>query len=275
MIVDSHAHLDMAQFDADRTDVIRRARDAGVELVLTVGTGKPGDPSVEKTLALTEDFEFIYAAVGVHPHDAGLADDAYLSRMEKWSRHPKVLLWGEIGLDYYYDHSPRRVQIEVFRKQLQLARTRRLPVSIHCRDAWPELVSILKEEWSVPNPGGILHSFTGTAAQALEGAALGFLISFSGMVTFRNAETIRESARALALERILVETDCPYLAPAPHRGKRNEPSFVVDVAAGLSSTLNVDFERLSRQTTINFRRLTGLTRAASEDRSRDRTDDSC
>ena len=258
MIVDSHAHLDMPEFEVDRGEVIRRARDAGLELLVSIGTGRPDTTSIEQTLTIAEANDFVYAGVGVHPHDARLPDAAYWKKLERLAEHPKVVLWGEIGLDYYYDYSPREVQKEVFRRQLLLARERRLPVSIHCRDAWPDLVAVIREEWTGDHPGGILHSFTGDTAQAREGVSLGLLISFSGIVTFKKAEALREAARALPLDRILVETDCPYLAPVPHRGKRNEPAYVVDVCRTLARTRQVDYEQLARRTSLSFRRLTGL-----------------
>jgi TatD DNase family protein len=248
----------MPQFDADRDDVIHRARDAGLGLIVCIGTGNPAESSIENTLDLAEKHDFIYAGLGIHPHDARLPDAGYWRKIEGWMGHPKVVLWGEIGLDYYYDHSPREIQKEVFRRQLRMARERRLPVAVHCRDAWPELSGILREEWSGDHPGGILHSFTGDRAQALEGSSLGFLISFSGIVTFKKAEALRDAARALTLDQILVETDCPYLAPVPHRGKRNEPAFVVDVGRCLAGTLQADYQELARRTSSNFRRLTGI-----------------
>ncbi len=258
MVIDSHAHLDMPQFDADRDRVIQRARDAGLELVVTIITAHPGKPSVEETLALTDEHDFIRAGIGVHPHEAQLPDEAYWDQIARWVEHPKVVLWGEIGLDYFYDQSPREIQREVFRRQLRLAQERRLPVALHCRDAWADLIGIIREEWPPGHPGGIFHSFTGSREQALEGASLGFLISFSGIVTFKKADGLRDAARALSLDQILVETDCPYLAPVPHRGKRNEPAFVVDVARSLAETMQVDFNELARRTSQNFRRLTGL-----------------
>jgi TatD DNase family protein len=248
----------MPQFNADRDEVVRRARDAGVELVVCIGTGSPAGSSIESTLALADSHDFIYAGIGIHPHDARLADSEYWRKMEEWVDHPKVVLWGEIGLDYFYDHSPREIQKEVFRRQLRMARERRLPVAIHCRDAWTDLAAILREEWSGNHPGGILHSFTGGREQALEGVALGFLISFSGIVTFQKAEVLRDAARVLSLDQILVETDCPYLAPVPHRGKRNEPAFVVDVGMSLAGTMQADYRELARVTSLNFRRLTGM-----------------
>jgi TatD DNase family protein len=261
MIIDSHSHLDMPQFDTDRDDVIRRAREAGLGLMVCIGTGNPAESSIEKTLALAERYDFIYAGLGIHPHDARLPDAGYWRKVEQWMEHPKVVLWGEIGLDYYYDHSPREIQKAVFRRQLRMAHERRMPVAVHCRDAWPDLAGIVREEWPDDRPGGILHSFAGDRKQALEGVDLGFLISFSGMVTFKNADALRAAARALSLDRILVESDCPYLAPVPHRGKRNEPSFVVDVGMHLAGTLQVDYTELARRTSTNFRRLTGMAQA--------------
>jgi TatD DNase family protein len=258
MIADSHAHLEMSQFDVDRADVIQRALDAGLELIIAVGTGNPEDRSIERTLILAENHDFIYAAIGVHPHDARLVDSAYWEELERRMEHPKVVLLGEIGLDYYYDNSPREIQRDAFRRQLRMARRRELPIVVHCRDAWPDLVTILREEWSGSPPGGVLHSFTGNREQALEGAELGFLISFSGIVTFKNAEALRDAARALSADQMLIETDCPYLAPVPHRGKRNEPAFVADVARTLAAVRQTEFEVLALKTTQNLRRLTGL-----------------
>ncbi len=258
MIADSHAHLDMPRFDLDREEVIQRARDAGLELLITIGTCKPGDPSARQTLDLASKHDFIYAGLGVHPHDARLVDEAYLHALESLTYESKVVLWGEIGLDYYYDNSPRETQIEVFRWQLRAAMRRQLPVAIHARDAWEDLVRILREEWSGSAPGGILHSFCGNRDQALEGVSLGFLISFSGIVTFKTADAIRDAAKAVPVDHILVETDCPYLAPSPHRGKRNEPAYVVDVARSLAGTLGMPYDLLARQSTRNIRRLVGL-----------------
>lgn len=257
MILDSHAHLDMPAFDSDRKEVILRARDAGLEYIVTIATASPDGSSIERTFQLVEDFGFIYAGIGVHPHDARLADDALFRKLEDLAAHPKAVLWGEIGLDYYYDNSPREIQRGIFRTQMQMARNLKLPVTIHCRDAWPDLIKILSEEWRSANCGGILHSFTGTKEQALECATLGFLVSFSGIVTFKNAEGLRDAARALSLDQILIETDCPYLAPPPHRGQRNEPAFVVDVARSLARTKDVSYEHLSAQAVSNFRRLIG------------------
>jgi len=259
MITDSHAHLDMAEFDRDRADVLARARDAGLEFILAIGTGNPESASIERTINLAENYDFVYAGIGVHPHDAKLADEVYWQRMELWARHPRVVVWGEIGLDYYYDHSPREVQQQVFRRQLRIARRLELPVSIHCRDAWEDLETIVREEWPSGSPGAILHSFTGSADSAMDYASRGFLISFSGIVTFKNASSLREAARRLPLDRILVETDCPYLAPVPHRGKRNEPAFVADVLRGLAEAREIEFMEIARSTCANLKQFLGMT----------------
>ncbi len=257
MILDSHCHLDMPEFNPDRTEVIRRAVDAGLGRIVSIATAVPGGKSIENTIELAERYDLLYAGVGIHPHDARLADDRLLQAVESALRHPKVILWGEIGLDYYYDSSPREDQRRIFRIQLQMARRRSIPVSIHCRDAWGDLISILKEEWSGADSGGILHSFTGTTEQALECLGLGFWVSFSGIVTFKNAAALRAAARALPLDRILVETDCPYLAPPPHRGKRNEPAFVVHVAESLARELSIPYEDFAARVVRNFSILTG------------------
>lgn len=259
MLLDSHAHLDMSQFDRDREEVIQRAFDAGVQGILTIATATPDKASLLASMELVERYPSLYAGVGVHPHDAKSADDELFRTLEEWMRHPKVVLWGEIGLDFYYDLSPREVQKQIFRRQLQLARLAGLPVSIHCRDAWPDLIEILREQQLAGTFRGILHSFTGSSEQALECVALGFAISFSGILTFKNAKDLREAARILPPGSILVETDCPYLAPAPHRGKRNEPAFVMDIARCLAQIRSVPLEDLSRQILKNFQNITGVS----------------
>jgi TatD DNase family protein len=264
MLIDSHAHLDMEQFDPDRDEVVCRAQTAGVGLILTIATGKPGDLSVEKTLRLVEKFDLLYAAVGVHPHDAQWADDGYFDSLARWAQHAKVILWGEIGLDYYYDHSPRDIQRRVLCRQLEMAQHRMLPVAIHCRDAWPDLMEILRRQDSRARRGGIIHSFTGTKEQALECVDLGYMISFSGILTFKKAGPLREVAKALPLNRILVETDSPFLAPHPHRGKRNEPAFVQDVARCLAEARGLPFEELAAGLSTNFCELTGLQGLAQQ-----------
>jgi TatD DNase family protein len=249
--VDSHCHLDDHQFDADRAETIARARTAGVETMMAIGTGE-GPPDLEVAIRLADQHEFIYATVGVHPHDAAKAGDETFARMESLLRHPKVRAVGEIGLDYHYDFSPRPVQREVFTRQLVLASHTRLPVVIHTREAWEDTLSILRA--AAPR-AGIMHCFTGDAAQARQALDLGFHLAFGGVITFPKAEAVREAARIAPADRLLLETDCPYLAPVPMRGKRNEPAFVVETARRLADARSVSIEQIAAQTTENFERL--------------------
>jgi TatD DNase family protein len=255
MIVDTHAHLDMPQFDSDRREVIQRARDAGVELLLSIGTGSPEGDSIAKTIRIAEEYPFVKAAIGVSPHDAKLVTPEYLDELEAVAGHPSVVLWGEIGLDYYHDLSPRDVQKDIFRRQLRIANRLDLPVAIHCRDSWPDAIEILREEYPHGYEKVVMHSFTGSKEQALEAAALGYWLSFSGIATFRNADALRAAACAIHLDRMLVETDCPYLAPVPHRGKRNEPAWVVDTARALAGIRGMDYEDFASAICRNVGRL--------------------
>ena len=247
--------MDMPQFDPDRPQVLQRARDAGVQRIITIATAVPGGDSVERTLGLVEGCELLRAGIGIHPHDAKTAEAALWSDLERLWQRPEVVLVGEIGLDYYYDHSPPAVQRDVFRRQLRLAQKMGRPVAIHCRDAWPDLMAILQDQWQGGLCRGVMHSFTGDRELALALARMGYCISFSGMVTFKSAGSLREAARAVPAERILVETDSPYLAPVPHRGRRNEPAFVADVARALAACRDVEYETLARQTSDNARNL--------------------
>jgi TatD DNase family protein len=261
MFIDSHAHLDTPNFDADRAEVIARARAAGVEMILEIAGSDVGKGSLEPGLKLAEEHEFIYAATGLHPHEASLYDPQLEQTLLECSRHPKVIGWGEIGLDYYYDHSPREVQQRVFRRQLELALDRRLPVIIHTRDAEPDTIAILRETWAGAGGagvGGIIHCFTGSQSLADAALEMGFHISFSGVVTFKTAEELRAVARRVPIERLLIETDCPFLAPVPYRGKRNEPAFVVETAKKLAELKTVGLEEIARATSDNFRRLIRL-----------------
>jgi len=260
MLADTHAHLDMPQFDADRHTVVQRALESGVGLIVTIATAKPGGRSVEQSIELAEKHEHMFVGAGVHPHDARLVDDRYWSVLERWIAHPKVVLWGEIGLDYFYEHSPRAAQRKVFHRQLRLAREHGLPVSIHCRDAWQDLVEILQAEGGEQPCRGVMHSFTGNREQAMDAVARGLLVSFSGMITFRNAEGLRDAARSLPPESIVLETDSPYLAPVPHRGRRNEPAFLAAVAGKIAECRGISLQSLALQTTSNARRLLRLDR---------------
>jgi len=253
MLVDSHCHIDGEQFDGDRDEVVQRAKEVGVQMMLNVGTGDPHSDDFEKAVAVAEKYENIFAAVGVHPHDAKLYDDAAEAHLVELIRlNKKVIAWGEIGLDFYYDHSPRDVQIEVFRRQIRKARELDLPIIIHSRDADHETVDILTDECGGDFRGGIMHCFGGTPEMAKQLMDIGFLISFAGNVTFKKAENLRDAARVVPLDKLLVETDCPFLTPVPFRGKRNEPAFVEHTARFLADFYNISFEMLAEQTTNNF-----------------------
>lgn len=254
IFVDSHCHIDGEAFDVDRDEVITRANAAGVKMMLTVGTGNPHNGEIARAVEVAERYENVFASIGVHPHDAKEYDEiaeTHLIDLVKSSK--KVIAWGEIGLDYFYDHSPREIQREVFIKQIRTAKNLDLPIIIHSRDADDETVEILTEECSAKDfRGGVMHCFGGTAAMARDLMKINFLISFAGNVTFKKAENLRDAARIVPLDKLLIETDCPFLAPVPFRGKRNEPQFVVETAKFLADFYNVELEKLARQTTSNF-----------------------
>ena len=260
-LVDSHCHLDFPQFDADRNEVIQRAAEAGVGMLLSIGIGA-GPPVLDAGLKIAElappqpetPWPVIYTSVGVHPHEAKQAGDADFAELERLGSHEKVLAIGEIGLDFHYDHSPREVQNSVFIRQMEMARRLRKPIIIHCREAWPECIDLLRSHWRQHGLGGVLHCFSGDAEIARQGLDMGFLISFAGNVTFPKAEDLRQAARAIPPDRLLIETDSPYLAPVPHRGRRNEPAFVAVVAQRLAEVRGVPVEDLARQTAENFHR---------------------
>ena len=261
MFIDSHAHLDTSHYDADRAEVIARAQAAGVDLFLEIAGSDIGEGSLLKGLKLAEDHAFIYAAVGLHPHEASLFDDQLEATLVNAARHAKVIGWGEIGLDYHYDHSPRAVQRTVFARQLELGLAERLPAIIHTREADDDTIAILRAAWADQGGseiGGIIHCFTGTQALADAALAMGFHISFSGVVTFKAADELRAVARTVPMERLLIETDCPFLAPVPYRGKRNEPAYVVETAKQLAALRDVSVEEIAQVTTANFKRLFGL-----------------
>lgn len=254
IFVDSHCHIDGEQFDTDRDEIVERARAAGVAAMLNIGTGDPHSDDFRRAVAVAEAYDNVYASVGVHPHDAKLYDDAAEEHLVSLVRSsPKVIAWGEIGLDYYYDHSPRDVQVDVFRRQIRLAFSLGLPIIIHSRDADDETVEILRDECMADKfKGGIMHCFGGTPKMALSLMGIGFMISFAGNVTFKKAENLRDAARVVPLDRLLIETDCPFLTPVPFRGKRNEPSFVVHTAQFLADIYGVDVGVVAENTTQNF-----------------------
>jgi TatD DNase family protein len=249
-LVDTHCHLDSEQFDSDREAVIERALAAGVERMMAIGTGE-GPPDLEAAVRLADRYPFIFATIGVHPHDASKATDETFERLHELARHPKVLAIGEIGLDYHYDFSPRDVQREIFERQLALAREAGKPIVIHTREAWADTFDVIRSRWQGE---GIMHCFTGDEAQAREALDLGFYLSFGGVLTFPKAEPMRQAARIAPADRILIETDCPYLAPVPHRGKRNEPAFIAQTARRLAEVRGVTAEGIAALTSANFTR---------------------
>ena len=263
MFVDSHAHLEGEQFDPDRDQVLARARDAGIETILAIGSGT-GPGSLDCAIQLAAQHDFMYASIGIHPHEAKLASNTDFLELEQLAKRPKVIAWGEIGLDYYYDHSPREVQARVFLKQLELAQAAKLPIIIHCRpspeseNAWEDCLGLLQDHWSSGGLGGILHCFTGTSQHAKRALDMGFMISFAGNITFPKAQQLRDAAKEIPLDRILIETDSPFLAPAPHRGKRNEPAFVTEVARKLGEIRGTSTDEMALQTSRNFYRFFSL-----------------
>jgi TatD DNase family protein len=268
MFVDSHAHLEMEQFDPDREEMIARAHDAGVETIVAIGSGT-GPGSLDCGIQLAGQHDFIYATIGIHPHEAKLATDADFAELVQLAKRPKVIAWGEIGLDYFYDHSPRELQQEVFTRQMELAHAARLPIVIHCRpsdgseNAWDDCLRLLHEHWAGAALGGILHCFTGTWAHAHRALDMGFMISFAGNVTFPKAQQIRDAARQVPLDRMLIETDSPFLAPVPHRGKRNEPAFVKETARQIGELRSLSPDEVGRQTAANFYRFFSLPETSS------------
>jgi TatD DNase family protein len=267
-IIDSHAHLEFEQFDEDRAAMLERARAAGVEALLAIGSGTSPAERIDSAIPFAEQHDWIYATVGIHPHDASAATEEHFVRLDELGRHPRVIAWGEMGLDYHYDHSPRDVQQRIFRRQLAQARSARRPIVIHCRDAWDDCLAILEEDWRPAGLGGIFHCFTGTPEEARRGLDMGFLVSFAGNVTYPKMQHLRDVARELSLESMLTETDSPFLPPQGRRGKRNEPAFVVEVAQALGNVRNLAPEQIAATTAANFRRFFRLGAADSQGQPR-------
>jgi len=257
VFLDSHAHLDDTDFDPDRDAVIERARAAGLRYILVAGGGT-GPDRLDSPLTIAEAHDWIYASVGVHPHEARHFTDSHAEQILQLARRRKAVAVGEIGLDYYYNHSPRDVQKQVLIRQMELARELKLPIIIHCRDAWADLHAIAETHWKSSGRGGILHCFTGTRDDAQAFLEWGFLISFAGNLTFKKAENLREVARLIPLDRLLTETDSPYLAPMPFRGKRNEPAYVREVTQELARIRNLPAEEFARQVLGNFERFLNI-----------------
>ena len=251
-VADSHTHIDMPAFDQDREAVMARAREAGVSDLLIAG-GVDAEDGHHRALRVAEQFG-VPVSAGIHPHEAKLATEAIYDELEGLAREGRVVAIGEVGLDFHYDYSPREVQREVFRRQVRLARDVGRPLIIHTREADEESASILEEE-GARETGGVIHCFTGGEELARRALDLGFFISFSGIVAFPRAETIQAVARTVPEERLLVETDSPFLAPPPHRGKRNEPAFVVEVARKVASLRGTTAEAVGAAARRNFERL--------------------
>jgi TatD DNase family protein len=263
MLVDSHAHLEGPKFEADRDEMLDRARAAGVVNILAIGSGT-GPGTLDCAIRIAEQHDWIYASIGIHPHEAKLATENDYAELESLAHHPRVIGFGEIGLDYFYDHSPREVQIEVFIRQMEIARAAKLPIIIHCRpsenseNAWDDSLRLIRERWASTGLGGVLHCFTGEQKHAKAALDMGFVISFSGNVTFPKAENIRDVARSIPDDRMLIETDSPFLAPVPHRGKRNEPAFVIKTAEKIAELRGKSAEEVGEVTAQNFFRFFGL-----------------
>jgi len=254
MLIDTHAHLDMPEFDKDRDEVVKRAQEDGIDYIITVGIDLD---SCRDAVRLSEQFEFIYAIVGMHPHNAKDVDKKSYDILREYTRHAKVRALGEMGLDFFRNHSPREIQLKRFREQVALAREVHLPVVIHDRDAHRETLVILKEE-KASEVGGVIHCFSGDYAMASACMDMGFYISIPGTVTFTKAQTLQEVVRRIPLERVLIETDCPFLAPAPFRGKRNEPAYVQYVARAIAEIKKLDFETVAAVTSQNARSVFGI-----------------
>lgn len=251
MLIDSHAHLDDQKFDRDRDIIIKNLKNNGIELVINIGADLQTSIA---SVSLAEKYENIYAAVGVHPHSASEVDDSTIEILKSFANRKKVVAIGEIGLDYYYDNSPRDLQRKWFKEQVNLAKQVDLPVVIHTREAAQETFDILKEAQD-GSLRGVLHCYSGSVEMATEYIKLGFYISFAGPVTFKNARSIREVAKSVPLDRLLVETDCPYLTPEPNRGKRNEPIFVKYTAGTIADIRGITYEELAKVTNRNTREL--------------------
>ncbi|NLJ98525.1 MAG: TatD family hydrolase [Tissierellia bacterium] len=251
MLIDSHAHIDDERFDKDRDKLIESLKKDGIDLIINVGADLQ---SSIKSVSLSEDYENIYAAVGVHPHSAKEMDDSTIEVLKSLANREKVVAIGEIGLDFYYDNSPRNIQRQRFVEQLNLAKKVDLPVIIHSRDAAGETFDILKEAQD-GNLEGVLHCYSGSVEMALEYIKLGFYISLAGPVTFKNARVPKEVAKAVPLDRLLIETDSPYLTPEPYRGKRNEPLYVRHVAGTIAELRGIPFEEVANRTSENTKKL--------------------
>jgi len=259
VLADSHTHLEFPQFDPDREQVFARAWSSGVRYLIAIGSAS-GPDRLRAGLEMAEGRDWVFPTIGIHPHEARLATDDHFAELARLAALPRVVAVGEIGLDYHYDHSPRETQQQVFRRQLELAEASRLPVVIHCREAWGDCLRILEEQWTRTSLGGILHCFSGSYDDARRGMDAGFYVSFAGNLTFPKAADLRDVAAKIPPDRLLIETDSPFLAPLPHRGKRNEPSFVRLVAERLGAIRGISVEEIGACTTRNFLQFIGEKR---------------
>jgi TatD DNase family protein len=251
ILFDTHAHLDDAGYDPDRDEMIRRARQAGVANIVNVGFNLA---SSRKSIELAEIYDMLYAAIGIHPHDAAEAGSGYLDELEKMAAHPKVVAFGEMGLDYYRDLSPRPVQRKIFTEQMALAKALQKPIIIHDRDAHGDLMDILRKE-KLGSAGGVMHCYSGSWEMARECLAMGFYISIAGPVTFSSAAKLKDVAARVPPDRLLIETDAPYLTPVPYRGKRNESAHIIYTAKEVARLRGMEDEDLALMTTENGRKL--------------------
>jgi TatD DNase family protein len=255
-LVDSHCHLDDKQFAHDRDAVLERAREAGLKYILGIGTGD-GPPDLEAAVRIADAVPFVLATVGVHPNDAPKLDEKNtFSHLQDLLAHPKVVAIGEIGVDYHWG-VPKEIQEPIFRRQLEIAADTGMPIVIHTRDAWEDTLAVLREQWTPTKLPCVMHCFTGDARQAEECLELGFYLAFGGVTTFPKSGPIREAARITPSNRLLLETDAPYLAPMPYRGKRNEPAFVTHTAAAIAAVRGESHQGLAEQTTANFEKIFG------------------
>jgi TatD DNase family protein len=266
MIIDSHAHLDSPRYAEDRAEMLRRAAEAGVSTVLSIGIGE-NPLEMHQALDICREYNGqsgmpqLYASAGIYPHSTVDADDTALAKLDSLLAEPEVIACGEIGLDYYHEGAPHDLQRKMLITQLEIAAARKRPILIHCRPkdgttaAWDDLFAVLDEHWQHTGLGGIMHCFSGTYDQARRSLDMGFLCSFAGQITYPKAQDLRDVAAKLPLDSVLVETDAPWLAPAPFRGQRNEPALVVHAAETLAGLLGVTIEELGEATTKNFQRL--------------------
>ncbi|MSP90094.1 MAG: TatD family deoxyribonuclease [Alphaproteobacteria bacterium] len=252
MLVDSHCHLDFADFESERDEIVARARRAGVGLIVTICTKVS---EFDRVLAIAERYDDVYCSVGIHPHEAAAEPAVDAARLIELARHPRVVGIGETGLDYFYEHSPRADQARSFRAHIAAARATGLPLIVHTRDADYDMAEILREEQARGSFSGVLHCFSSGQALAETAIGLGLYISMSGIVTFKKADALRTTVAAMPTERLLVETDAPYLAPIPNRGRRNEPAFVIHTAAEVGRIKGLGAAEIADVTTRNFLRL--------------------